>query len=113
MSLEICLIVMFLTLASIYYVAPLAVTTFRRYRGKKTVTCPETLKPCAVEVDASRAAISTVISHPELRMKSCSRWPQHEGCGQECMLQIQILPFDASIRDSLARWHACRRGEWS
>ncbi len=113
MSLEIYLIVVLLILASIYYVAPLAVTVFRRYRGKRIVTCPETMKSCAVEVDARRAAISTVISHPELRMKSCSRWPQRGGCGQECMLQIQILPFDSSIKDTLSRWNAGRGGEWS
>lgn len=113
MSLEIYLIVTLLMLASLYYVAPLAVTVFLRYRGKRIVSCPETRTPCAVEVDAKRAAITTVISHPELRMKSCSRWPQREGCGQECMLQIKILPFDSSNKDALSRWNAGRRGEWS
>ena len=113
MSLEIYLIVMLLMLASLYYVAPLAVTVFRRYRGKRIVTCPETLKPCAIEGDAKRAAITTVISRPDLRMKTCSRWPQRQDCGQECMLQVQILPFDSSIKDALSRWNAARRGEWS
>jgi hypothetical protein len=108
MSLEIYLIVLLLTLASLYYVTPLAVTTFRRYRGKRIVTCPEILKPCAVEVDARHAAITTVLSHPGLRMKYCSQWPDREQCGQECMLQIQISPFDSSIKDSIARWYAGR-----
>src|SRR5215470_809062 len=103
MTLEIYLIVMLLTLATIYYVTPLAVTTFRRYRGKRVVNCPETRNPCTVEVDARRAAFTTVISNPELRMKSCSRWPDRENCGQECMLQIQVLPFDSSIKDTLTR----------
>ena len=113
MSLEIYLIVTLLTVASIYYVTPLAVTTFRRYRGKRVVTCPETRNPCTVEVDARRAAITTVISNPELRMKSCSRWPERENCGQECMLQVRILPFDSSIKDTVAHWNAGRRSEWS
>jgi len=113
MSLEIYLIVILITLASIYYVTPLAITTFRRYRGMRSVTCPETLKPCAVEVDARRAALTTVLSHPEVRMKSCSRWPDRENCGQECVLQIQILPFDSSLRETLSCWNAGRHGEWS
>jgi hypothetical protein len=113
MSLEIYLIVMLLTLASIYYVLPLALTTFRRYRGERIVNCPETRTPCAVQVDARHAAITTVLSDIELRMRSCSRWPDRKGCGQECMLQIQIAPFDSSFKDSFARWYAGRNGEWS
>ena len=113
MTLEIYLIVMLLTLATIYYVTPLAVTTFRRYRGKRVVNCPETRNPCTIEVDALRAAFTTVISNPELRMKSCSRWPDRENCGQECMLQIQVLPFDSSIKDTLRRLNTGRRREWS
>jgi hypothetical protein len=96
MSLEIYLILMIITLASIYYVAPILVCVFRRYRGKQIVTCPETRKACEVEVDARHAAFTALLSYPELRMKACSRWPERHGCAQECMLQIQILPENQS-----------------
>ena len=105
MTLEIYLIVMLLMLASIYFVAPIAVTNFRRYRGTRIVTCPENRKTCAVEVDAAHAAFTSLFSHPELRMKSCSRWPERDDCGQECLLQVQLSPKDCSLKNILARWY--------
>jgi len=113
MTLEMYLIVLLLMLASIYFVAPLAVTTFRRYRGKRRVTCPETRRACEVEVDARHAAFTAALSHPVVRVKSCSRWPAREDCGQACMLQVQILPYDSPLKDIVARWHSERFGTWS
>jgi hypothetical protein len=104
MTLEIYLIVMLLMLASIYFVAPIAVTNLRRYRGTRIVTCPETRKTCAVEVDARHAAFTSLFSHPELRMKSCSRWPEREDCGEECLLQVQLSPKDCSLKNIVASW---------
>jgi hypothetical protein len=51
MSIELYLVILFLTLAALYFVVPFVVGTYIRYRGKRVITCPETRKPAAVEVD--------------------------------------------------------------
>ena len=78
MSIELYLIALLLALASLYFVFPLVAGAFVRYRGKRVITCPETRKPAAIEVDAGHAALTAAISHPELRLKACSRWPERE-----------------------------------
>ena len=44
------------------------VRTFFTYRGKRIITCPETLRKEAVDVAASRAAASAFIGDPVLRL---------------------------------------------
>jgi len=105
MTPELYFMMMLLVFASIYFVVPVAVTNFRRYRGKRIVSCPETPKNCAVEVDASHAAFTSIFSHPDLRMKSCSRWPEREDCGQECLLQVQLSPKDCSLQNIITQWY--------
>lgn len=106
MSLELYLIVLFVALAALYFVFPLVAGAFLRYRGKRVITCPETRKPAAVEVDARHAALTAAISHPDLRLKSCSRWPEREDCGQECLLQIELSPEGCLLRNILTDWYA-------
>jgi hypothetical protein len=74
---------------------------YLKFRGRRIVTCPETGQPAAVEVDARFAAASAVFGEPSLRLKSCSRWPEHRDCGQECLEQIQAAP-----EELLAQWYA-------
>ena len=106
MSIELYLIALLLALASLYFVFPLVAGAFVRYRGKRVITCPETRKPAAIEVDAGHAALTAAISHPELRLKACSRWPEREDCGQECLLQVQLSPEDCLLRNILTGWYA-------
>jgi hypothetical protein len=106
MSLEFYLIALLLALAALYFVVPLVAGAFLRYRGKRVITCPETRKPAAVEVDARHAALTAAISHPNLRLKSCSRWPERQDCGQECLLQIELSPEDCLLRNILTEWYA-------
>lgn len=108
MSVELYLIVLLLALAAMYFVVPVVAGTFVRYRGKRVITCPETSKPAAVEVDAAYAALTAAVSHPDLRLKSCSRWPEREDCGQECLLQVELSPEDCLVRNILTRWYADR-----
>jgi len=105
MSIELYLIVLLLVLAALYFLVPFVARTFIRYRGKRVITCPETRKPAAIEVDAGHAALTAAISHPELRLKSCSRWPEREDCGQECLLQVELSPEDCLLRNILTRWY--------
>ena len=62
---------------------------WREYRGKKTVTCPETGESATVEVDAARVAASAWAGPPDLRLKDCSRWPERAACGQDCLIQVE------------------------
>jgi hypothetical protein len=60
----------------------------RLYGGIKVLACPETLAPVAVKLQAGRAALTGLTGRPDLRVRSCSRWPEKRGCGQECLRQI-------------------------
>ena len=62
---------------------------WREYRGKKTVTCPESGQSATVEVDAARVARSAWGGVPDVRLKDCSRWPERATCGQDCLLQVE------------------------
>ena len=108
MSFELYVLLILLTIAAIYFVVPYVFRTYLRYRGKRLVTCPETRKPVAVEVAAGHAALSAAVSHPDLRLKSCTRWPERKDCGQECLLQIELSPEDCLLRNILTDWYRGR-----
>lgn len=85
------------------------VRTYLAYRGTRVVTCPETGKPAAVEVDALHTATSLAsVGRPLLHLASCSRWPERQGCGQECLGQIEAAPHDCLARTLLESWYAGR-----
>jgi hypothetical protein len=87
------------------WVAVRFVGAWLRYRGSRVITCPENLKPAGVQVDATRAALSGVAAAPNLRLRSCSRWPEKAGCGQDCLQQIKSAPADCLVRNILMRWY--------
>ena len=82
-----------------------AVRAYFKFRGKMLITCPETNKPASVNVDATRAAGQSVFGEPHLRLSECSRWPERQGCGQECLSQIEAAPEDCLVRTAVARWY--------
>ncbi len=73
---------------------------FRRYRGRRIVTCPETLEDAAVSADAFHAATSG-----ELRLADCSRWPERAGCAQTCLAQIAESPEGCLVRSIVTDWY--------
>jgi hypothetical protein len=75
-----------------------------RQRGARVITCPETARPAGVEVDALHAAF-TSFGAPDLRLSTCTRWPERAGCGQECLSQIQESPEGCLVRNILAEWY--------
>lgn len=89
--------------------------TYFNYHGTRIITCPETEKYAAVEVDAAHAAVSRLFGAPELRLDDCSRWPERENCPQDCIWQIDLSPIGCSLRRMLAGWYQgkecafCRR----
>ena len=109
MSFEFYLVVLVLAVVGLYLVVPFAAHAYLRYRGKRIITCPETRRPAAVQVDARHAALTAAISHPELRLKTCSRWPEREDCGQECLFQVELSPDDCLVRNILTSWYAGKR----
>jgi hypothetical protein len=81
------------------------VRTYLQYRGKRIATCPETLKPVAVDVAAGKAAIWTFLGEPELRLDQCSRWPERSDCGQECLKQIEADPENCLVWNIVSNWY--------
>jgi hypothetical protein len=63
-------------------------TTYRRLRGVRTVTCPEARAPAEIELDATHAALTAVTGQEDLQVSRCSHWPELERCGQECLAQV-------------------------
>jgi hypothetical protein len=75
------------------------------YRGKRLITCPETKKTEAVDVDATKAAIGELFGDPKLRLDFCSRWPERHDCGQECLAQIEADPDNCLVWNIVSNWY--------
>ena len=87
-------------------VLPRLAKAWFKYRGARVVTCPENRNPAGVFVDAGHAVATCFHKAPNLRLSSCSRWPERAGCGQECLAQIAAAPYDCRVRTILGRWYA-------
>ena len=82
-----------------------AVQSLFRYRGQRLVTCPETHKPEAVNVDTKEAALGAFLSEPTLHLNRCSRWPERQDCAQQCIREIETSPFGCALRAMLDNWY--------
>jgi hypothetical protein len=69
------------------------------------VTCPETDAPAAVRVDWGLIMASSGIGEPDVRIGSCSRWPEQSQCGQRCLSQIEAAPAECVVRTTLVQWY--------
>ena len=87
----------------------MAVRTYLKYRGKSLVTCPETRNPAAVRVNASKAAVDVLEGkHARIHLDQCSRRPERESCGQECLSQIENDPEGCSVWSIVQQWYRGR-----
>ena len=68
-----------------FAVAPVVLGAYRRYRGRRTIICPETDQICEMELQAGRAGVMAALGKPYLRVKRCSLWPSRKNCAQECV----------------------------
>lgn len=68
----------------VFVLIPVVGNAFLRFRGKRWLRCPETEADAEVGLDARHAAFTAAFHHPALRVKSCSLWPEREGCAQGC-----------------------------
>jgi hypothetical protein len=79
--------------------------TYFKLRGKRLITCPENRQHAAVELDAAGAARQSFFGSAYFRLSDCSRWPEREGCGQECLQQIEAAPEECLVKNFAARWY--------
>src|SRR6185503_8129044 len=98
-----------LSVALLYFGIRYFVRTRMRYGGARVITCPETGKQATVEIDASRAALTTLIGQQDIRLESCWRWPLNKDCGQECLIQLDVAPPECLVRGVLMKWYKGKR----
>jgi hypothetical protein len=110
------LVVLYVTVGALYRALACYARAYLKMRGKRVVVCPETRRHVAVEVDAARAAATAAAGgEPELRLRSCTRWPERSDCDQDCVHQIERAPEDCAVRKMLADFYegrscaVCRR----
>jgi hypothetical protein len=73
------------------------IRVYFKFRGSRLVSCPETHQTAVVEVAARSMGMQAILDKPCLRLSECSRWPMREGCGQECLRQIEVRPSDLRL----------------
>lgn len=99
------IVVSAIILVALAVAAVMFVKRYVKYRGKRVITCPETNCHEAVELDASLAAMSSFFDQPELRLTSCTRWPERQDCAQQCIREIENSPFGCALRAMLDNWY--------
>jgi hypothetical protein len=106
MAPEMYLIILVVGFVALYLIVPRVAGNYLKYRGERVIICPETRKPARVVVQAAHAAFTATTGEPELRLKSCSRWPERQDCGQDCLLQVELAPEDCLLSNMLVNWYA-------
>lgn len=76
-----------------------------RLRGQRLITCPETHTAEAVTVAAGEAGLGAFFNEPTLRLKECSRWPERENCGQDCLQQIEEDSQGCLVWNIVSKWY--------
>ena len=82
------------------------VTRYVGARGDRVVTCPDNGQEVGVRVDAVHAAVTPPGAVGQMRLESCSRWPEKANCGRDCLAQVAAQPEDCLVRTQLTRWYA-------
>jgi hypothetical protein len=82
--------------------------SFAQLRGARLVTCPETKETVAVKVNAKRAALQSFVGVSHLRLSDCTRWPERQNCGQDCLSQVEADPDGCLVWNIVAHWYEGR-----
>ena len=88
-----------LLIVAVAFGLTMAVRSYLRYRAKRVITCPETANHAAVHVNVVNAAREAAFGKQHIRLDQCSRWPERQNCGQECLSQIEADPKGCMV------WH--------
>lgn len=81
---------------------------YLKFRGKRIVSCPENHCGAAVSVAAGRAAYETIVGTEQFRLSECSRWPEKQSCGQECLQQIEDDPEGCLVWTIMNQWYQAK-----
>ena len=85
-----------------------AAREWRRLRGTRVVTCPETGRPAAVRIDSAHAAVTSLGASGEVvHLADCSRWETRGRCDDAC-LEEAISPSSRASAIA-ATWFAGQR----
>ncbi|MGA7616248.1 MAG: hypothetical protein WBX15_13820 [Thermoanaerobaculia bacterium] len=95
----------FVLSAVVAVIALLLFLDYRRFRGTRLVTCPETHQTAAVQLDALDAALTKATGDVQMRLVVCNRWPERANCGQECLAQIETSPDDCALVNIIRKWY--------
>jgi hypothetical protein len=113
MTVQLFIILVILAVLAAYVV--IAARTWWRVRGARIVVCPETQRPVAVTVDVGHAMATALRDKTDVRLTSCSRWPERQDCDQPCVHQIETAPSETTPKTIAthfftdARCAICRR----
>jgi hypothetical protein len=75
------------------------------YRGKRLITCPETLKMEMVDVAARTVAAGCFPGWPVFRLDRCSRWLEHQDWGHYYLKQITAHPENCLVWNIVSNWY--------
>ena len=93
------------TLALFSVLVHLWVRAWFRAAGERVVTCPESHQAAGITLAAARAATGAVLGGSEPVIRSCSRWPEKGGCGQECLAEIHAAADGCLVREKVRAWY--------
>jgi hypothetical protein len=105
MTLVVYVVVSAVVATSLFFGIRYFVRAYIRYRGSRLIVCPENGEGAMVEVDAVHAALTSPLGQPDIRLQNCWRWPIHQACGQECLIQLDVASPDCLLRGVLRRWY--------
>lgn len=91
--------------ATIVYTALSVASSVWKYRGKRIVTCPADREPAAVHVSVATAAREAILGKHGLQLDRCSNWPERQGCGQDCLSEIELNPGGCLVRNLVNEWY--------
>jgi len=90
-----------LAVAAVYVLIPRMAHVFGRHRAPRWLPCPETGRPAKVDIDASRAALTSAFGEPDVRAQDCTLWPERSGCAESCLrLPEPAMPERLEARSS-------------
>jgi hypothetical protein len=79
---------------------------YLQLRGRRIVTCPETHQPAGVRLAAAKVAAESMIGAPHLELSACTRWPEKQGCAQDCLAQLKDEQESCLVSTIVNKWYA-------
>jgi len=61
---------------------------YSRSRGRHVVICPDNHRTANIELDARHAVAMHILGNSARKIQYCSRWPDRQDCGRECLAEV-------------------------